>query len=223
MTVKTREIGSRPAAALPEQAPILQYVRAVDAHLGIRSHLDCSSTDANIPLSMGIPAIAIGAGGLGGGAHTSAGMVQSRRPGSGPETNPADPAAAAARPRRGARASEPPEGGTGAALQHHHLGHDVRPGQIGLHDISPVLFLAMRFSLATVALLASVPRHLAGAAPEGATRDRENAGRRGHDRHLSVRRISASDGGSTDHDAAEIGIFHRTGDGDGTFARGARL
>ena len=58
VTVKTREIGSR-------------YVRAVDAHLGIRSQLDCSSTDANLPLSMGIPAIAIGAGGLGGGAHTS--------------------------------------------------------------------------------------------------------------------------------------------------------
>ena len=72
ITVKTREIGFRPAAALPEHAPILQYIRAVDAHLGIRSHLDCSSTDANIPLSMGIPAIAIGAGGVGGGAHTTA-------------------------------------------------------------------------------------------------------------------------------------------------------
>jgi acetylornithine deacetylase/succinyl-diaminopimelate desuccinylase-like protein len=67
---KTKEIGSRPAASLPEQAPILQYVRAVDAYLGIRSHLDCSSTDANIPLAMGIPALAMGAGGLGGGAHT---------------------------------------------------------------------------------------------------------------------------------------------------------
>jgi len=72
VTVKTREIGSRPAAALPEQAPILRCVRAVDAHLGIRSHVDCSSTDANLPLSMGIPALAIGAGGQGGGAHTSA-------------------------------------------------------------------------------------------------------------------------------------------------------
>jgi tripeptide aminopeptidase len=71
VTVKTREIGSRPAAVLPEQAPILLYLRAVDAHLGIRSHLDCSSTDANLPLSMGIPAVAIGAGGLGGGAHTT--------------------------------------------------------------------------------------------------------------------------------------------------------
>jgi hypothetical protein len=42
----------------------------VDAHLGIRSHLDCASTDANIPLSIGLPAISIGAGGQGGGAHT---------------------------------------------------------------------------------------------------------------------------------------------------------
>ena len=48
----------------------LKFIRAVDAHLGIRSRLDCASTDANIPLSLGRPAIAIGAGGVGGGAHT---------------------------------------------------------------------------------------------------------------------------------------------------------
>jgi acetylornithine deacetylase/succinyl-diaminopimelate desuccinylase-like protein len=71
VTAKLKEIGARPAAALPENAPILQYVRAVDAHLGIRSHLDCSSTDANIPMSMGIPVIAIGGGGMGGGVHTT--------------------------------------------------------------------------------------------------------------------------------------------------------
>ena len=71
VSVKLKEIGSRPAAVLPENAPILQFVRAVDAHLGIRAHLDCSSTDANIPLSLGYPAIAIGAGGVGGGAHTT--------------------------------------------------------------------------------------------------------------------------------------------------------
>jgi tripeptide aminopeptidase len=69
---KLKEIGSRPAAALAESAPILTHLRAVDAHLGIRSHLDCSSTDANIPLSLGLPAVAIGAGGSGGGAHTTA-------------------------------------------------------------------------------------------------------------------------------------------------------
>ena len=65
-----KEIGSRPAARLPNDAPILGYLRAVDSHLGIRSRLDCASTDANIPLSLGIPAVSIGAGGQGGGAHT---------------------------------------------------------------------------------------------------------------------------------------------------------
>jgi di/tripeptidase len=70
VAVKIREIGSRPAAKLAEQSPILSYLRAVDSHLGIRSHLDCASTDANIPMSLGIPAISIGAGGQGGGAHT---------------------------------------------------------------------------------------------------------------------------------------------------------
>lgn len=70
VAVKIREIGCRPAAAMSEHSVILSYLRAVDSHLGIRSHLDCASTDANIPMSMGIPAISIGAGGHGGGAHS---------------------------------------------------------------------------------------------------------------------------------------------------------
>ena len=70
VAAKLKEIGSRPAAALPENAAILQYLRAVDAHLGIRSHSDTSSTDANIPLSLGIPAVALGGGGKGGGSHS---------------------------------------------------------------------------------------------------------------------------------------------------------
>jgi tripeptide aminopeptidase len=72
VTAKVREIGSRPAAHLADDAPIVGRIRSVDAHLGIRSRLDCASTDANIPLSMGIPAVCIGAGGQGGGAHTTA-------------------------------------------------------------------------------------------------------------------------------------------------------
>ena len=70
VAAKIKEIGERPAAELNEQTPVLGFVRAVDAYLGIRSRLDCSSTDANIPLSLGIPAVSIGAGGQGGGAHT---------------------------------------------------------------------------------------------------------------------------------------------------------
>ena len=99
VVAKLKEIGSRPAAALPEDAAILQYVRAVDAHLGIRSHLDCSSTDANIPLSLGIPAIAIGAGGIGRRRPHLPGMVPARRPRPGPEAHLSAPAAADARSR----------------------------------------------------------------------------------------------------------------------------
>jgi di/tripeptidase len=70
IAAKVREIGSRPGGQLAEGAAILSHVRAVDAHLGIRAHQDCASTDANVPLSLGLHAISIGAGGLGGGAHT---------------------------------------------------------------------------------------------------------------------------------------------------------
>jgi acetylornithine deacetylase/succinyl-diaminopimelate desuccinylase-like protein len=72
VAAKVKEIGSRPGGALAEGSAILEAIRLVDAFLGIRSSLDCSSTDANIPLSMGLPAISIGAGGQGGGAHTPA-------------------------------------------------------------------------------------------------------------------------------------------------------
>jgi acetylornithine deacetylase/succinyl-diaminopimelate desuccinylase-like protein len=71
VAARLKEIGSRPSGALPDDAPILECLRAVDAHLGIRSRLDCSSTDANVPLSLGLPAVSIGAGGQGSGAHTS--------------------------------------------------------------------------------------------------------------------------------------------------------
>ncbi|HEY7095887.1 MAG TPA: M20/M25/M40 family metallo-hydrolase [Terriglobales bacterium] len=63
-------IGNRPAGELSPSARILQVVRAVDAHLGNVAQVQRASTDANIPLSMGREAIAIGGGGTGGGAHT---------------------------------------------------------------------------------------------------------------------------------------------------------
>ena len=70
VSARMKEIGSRPGGAIAGDAPILEYLRAVDAHQGIRAQLDCASTDANIPLSMGMQAVSIGAGGQGGGAHT---------------------------------------------------------------------------------------------------------------------------------------------------------
>ena len=69
---RVRETGSRPGGRLPPGSPLLAAIQMVDAHLSIHSVIDCASTDANIPLSLGIPAISIGAGGSGGGAHTAA-------------------------------------------------------------------------------------------------------------------------------------------------------
>jgi di/tripeptidase len=63
-------IGDRPAGELDLNARLLHVVRGVDAHLGNVAQVQRASTDANIPLSLGREAIAIGGGGSGGGAHT---------------------------------------------------------------------------------------------------------------------------------------------------------
>ncbi|MGZ4817206.1 MAG: M20/M25/M40 family metallo-hydrolase [Terriglobales bacterium] len=63
-------IGSRPAARLGAGSPLLAVIQAVDTLLDNNARLQRASTDANIPLSQGRDAVAIGAGGAGGGAHT---------------------------------------------------------------------------------------------------------------------------------------------------------
>jgi tripeptide aminopeptidase len=63
-------LGSRPGGDLPPDSPLLAALRAADEYVGNQSRVERSSTDANIPLSNGIDAVAIGAGGSGGGAHS---------------------------------------------------------------------------------------------------------------------------------------------------------
>ncbi|MCP5118568.1 MAG: M20/M25/M40 family metallo-hydrolase [bacterium] len=72
LSAKIKEIGSRPGGTLDKESLLLRSIQAVDSHLGIRAKLDSASTDANIPLSQGLEAVSIGAGGEGGGAHTPA-------------------------------------------------------------------------------------------------------------------------------------------------------
>jgi tripeptide aminopeptidase len=67
-------IGDRPAGRLAlavNGQALYDDLLAVDRHLSIRTEPRVASTDANIPLSLGIAAISIGAGGDGGGIHTS--------------------------------------------------------------------------------------------------------------------------------------------------------
>jgi len=63
-------LGSRPGGELAPNSPLLATLRAADEAVHNQSRLERASTDANIPLSLGIEAIAIGAGGNGGGAHS---------------------------------------------------------------------------------------------------------------------------------------------------------
>jgi acetylornithine deacetylase/succinyl-diaminopimelate desuccinylase-like protein len=63
-------LGSRPGGELGADSPLLAALRVADEFTGNQSRVERSSTDANIPLSVGIDAISIGAGGNGGGAHS---------------------------------------------------------------------------------------------------------------------------------------------------------
>jgi acetylornithine deacetylase/succinyl-diaminopimelate desuccinylase-like protein len=63
-------IGIRPTGGQADSAPIVQTALAAGKALGFTSSTTASSTDANIPISLGIPAIRIGGGGGAEGAHS---------------------------------------------------------------------------------------------------------------------------------------------------------
>jgi acetylornithine deacetylase/succinyl-diaminopimelate desuccinylase-like protein len=70
VTADPKPIGDRPAGTTPETSLLVQTARAaVKAH-GLEPELTASSTDSNLPMSLGIPAITIGSGGSGGRAHS---------------------------------------------------------------------------------------------------------------------------------------------------------
>lgn len=72
LEVEFKVLGVRPGGQLPADSPLRAAAQSADDFLGNKSRNELSSTDANIPLAAGIPAIAIGAGGLSAGAHSPA-------------------------------------------------------------------------------------------------------------------------------------------------------
>jgi acetylornithine deacetylase/succinyl-diaminopimelate desuccinylase-like protein len=72
MKLQAVRIGDRAAGALSRQSALFHSLQAVDRHLGIATDPHIGSTDANLPLSLGVPALAIGCGGTGAGIHTLA-------------------------------------------------------------------------------------------------------------------------------------------------------
>ena len=70
LTANVELVGMRPAGRLPSSAPIVQTAISVSRALNLPISFSEGSTDANLPLSLGIPALTIDAGGRGSGAHT---------------------------------------------------------------------------------------------------------------------------------------------------------
>jgi acetylornithine deacetylase/succinyl-diaminopimelate desuccinylase-like protein len=70
VTVAVEVVGIRPAGRTPPDSPIVETALAVSRALGIEEILREGSTDANVPMNLGIPAITISGGGNGTGAHS---------------------------------------------------------------------------------------------------------------------------------------------------------
>lgn len=70
ITVELTRVGDRPAGHTPNGTPIARLASAAVAAEGYTPSFEWSSTDANIPMSLGIPALRIGSGGKGGRAHS---------------------------------------------------------------------------------------------------------------------------------------------------------
>jgi acetylornithine deacetylase/succinyl-diaminopimelate desuccinylase-like protein len=69
LTMVVDTIGIRPTGGQPDSAPIVRAAEEAGKLLGLSPKLGASSTDANIPISLGVPGITIDGGGSGGGAH----------------------------------------------------------------------------------------------------------------------------------------------------------
>lgn len=70
LTVDVDLVGDRPSGSLDPFIPLVQRAQAAVRYFGLSPSLGTGSTDSNIPISRGLPAITIGRGGVGGGAHS---------------------------------------------------------------------------------------------------------------------------------------------------------
>lgn len=70
LELDVRLIGDRPSGITPPATALVRLAEEATLRLGARPRLECSSTDSNIAISLGIPAITIGAGGASGNSHT---------------------------------------------------------------------------------------------------------------------------------------------------------
>jgi len=69
LTLDLRRVGDRPSGLTPRTHPLVQTAVAATRAVGHDHQLACASTDANVPIALGVPAVALGAGGRAGDAH----------------------------------------------------------------------------------------------------------------------------------------------------------
>lgn len=69
LSLDVQRLGERPSGVTPRTHPLVQAAVAATRAVGQAHHLACASTDANVPIALGVPAIALGAGGRAGDAH----------------------------------------------------------------------------------------------------------------------------------------------------------
>lgn len=72
LDLKVDLIGERPTGETPADSPLVELAVEATKLMGVEPRLDQSSTDSNLPISLGIPAITLGAGGTSGCSHTLA-------------------------------------------------------------------------------------------------------------------------------------------------------
>ena len=70
LKLKVDLIGERPTGVTPADSPLVELAIEATKLLGVEPRLDLSSTDSNLPISLGIPAITLGAGGTSGSSHS---------------------------------------------------------------------------------------------------------------------------------------------------------
>ena len=69
LEVELDRIGDRPSGELPPSTPVIQRALAATAQFGVSGTLGRSSTNSNLPIALGIPAVTLGRGGRGGDGH----------------------------------------------------------------------------------------------------------------------------------------------------------
>jgi acetylornithine deacetylase/succinyl-diaminopimelate desuccinylase-like protein len=70
LAIELEQVGDRPSGETDPNAPLLLRAQAAIRHLGGTPNIQRSSTDSNIPISLGIPAVTMAGGGIAGGSHS---------------------------------------------------------------------------------------------------------------------------------------------------------